>query len=618
MHKLRQIFAFVAPYVKPYWGRIVAGVFFGILFGASNGLVLWATKTMLDRLVPPDVLPPDIATATTAQTAGNWFTETAASIQSNILDTLGPWLPMMGVELTTKQIIGGLLVFPLLVGLRGSSKFLGAYCLAWASERVVNDLRVTVFRNLSRLSIPFFNRSSTGDLITRINGDALLLQSCLASGVGHLVAEPVAIVSVFTGLCLIDWQLTLSILVLFPICIIPIVHFGKKARKATGKRVAANIDQSSLAVEMFSGMRVIKAFGLENARVDRFRELSQQLIRQTMKTVRSREIVGPLVETISMIGIGALILYVVHTARSIPDLVVFFTGVIMFYTPIRKLARWHVRIEEASVGVHRLMDILDEKPDILDRTDARPVTGFAQGIEFDGISFAYEDEPVLSQLVLSIPKGTKLGIVGESGSGKSTLINLLFRFHDPDSGAVRLDGHDLRDLSIKGFREQMALVSQEVVLFDLTVAENIALGQTDCTREQVEAAARHAHAHEFIIALPEGYDTRIGERGVTLSGGQRQRLAIARAFVRDAPILVLDEATAALDSKAEGEVQAAIDRLSKNRTVLCVAHRLSTLRSMDRIIVLSRGGIIEEGGFDEMLAKEGVFSGLARAQGITA
>jgi subfamily B ATP-binding cassette protein MsbA len=564
------------------------------------------------------VLPPDIATATTAQTAGNWFTETAASIQSNILDTLGPWLPMMGVELTTKQIIGGLLVFPLLVGLRGSSKFLGAYCLAWASERVVNDLRVTVFRNLSRLSIPFFNRSSTGDLITRINGDALLLQSCLASGVGHLVAEPVAIVSVFTGLCLIDWQLTLSILVLFPICIIPIVHFGKKARKATGKRVAANIDQSSLAVEMFSGMRVIKAFGLENARVDRFRELSQQLIRQTMKTVRSREIVGPLVETISMIGIGALILYVVHTARSIPDLVVFFTGVIMFYTPIRKLARWHVRIEEASVGVHRLMDILDEKPDILDRTDARPVTGFAQGIEFDGISFAYEDEPVLSQLVLSIPKGTKLGIVGESGSGKSTLINLLFRFHDPDSGAVRLDGHDLRDLSIKGFREQMALVSQEVVLFDLTVAENIALGQTDCTREQVEAAARHAHAHEFITALPEGYDTRIGERGVTLSGGQRQRLAIARAFVRDAPILVLDEATAALDSKAEGEVQAAIDRLSKNRTVLCVAHRLSTLRSMDRIIVLSRGGIIEEGGFDEMLAKGGVFSGLARAQGITA
>jgi len=613
MHKLRQIFAFVAPYLKPYWGRIVAGVFFGILFGASNGLVLWATKTMLDRLVPPGA-----AMATTAKTAGNWFTDTAAAIQENILITLDPWLPRMGDELTMMQIIGGLLVFPLLVGLRGSSKFLGAYCLAWASERVINDLRVTVFNNLSRLSIPFFNRATTGDLITRINGDALLLQTCLTSGVGILVSEPVAIISIFTGLCLIDWELTLGMLVLFPICVIPIVYFGKKARKATGKRVAANIDQSSLAVEMFSGMRVIKAFGLEGARVDRFRELSRQLIRQTMKTVRSREIVGPLVETVSMIGIGALILYVVHTERSMPDLVVFFTGVIMFYTPIRKLARLHVRIEEASVGARRLMNVLDEKPDILERPEARPVTGFERGIEFDDISFAYEDEPVLIGLDLSISKGTKLGIVGESGSGKSTLINLLFRFHDPDLGAIRLDGHDLRDLSIRGFREQMALVSQEVVLFDLSVAENIALGQAGCTRDQVEEAARHAHAHEFITALPKGYDTRIGERGVTLSGGQRQRLAIARAFVRDAPILVLDEATAALDSKAESEVQGAIDRLSKNRTVLCIAHRLSTLRSMDRVIVLSHGKIIEEGNFDELMAQVGVFSGLARAQGITA
>ena len=612
MHKLRQIFAFVAPYIKPYSGRIVAGVFFGILFGASNGLVLWATKTILDRLVPPN----SDGVTPASETPDNWLIETAASIQSDLLIKLDPWLPRMGDELTLLQIIGGLLVFPLLVGFRGSSKFLSAYCLAWASERVVNDLRVAVFQNLSRLSMPFFNRATTGDLITRINGDALLLQTCLASGVSILVSEPVAIISIFTGLCLIDWQLTLCMLVLFPICVIPIVHFGKKARKATGKRVAANIDQSSLAVEMFSGMRVIKAFGLENTQVDRFRELSQQLIRQTMKTVRSREIVGPLVETVSMIGIGALILYVVHTARSMPDLVVFFTGLIMFYTPIRKLARMHVRIEEASVGAQRLIHILDEKPDILEQPKARPVIEFQQNIEFDGVSFAYEDETVVTGLNLKIPKGSKLGIVGESGSGKSTIINLLFRFHDPDAGSVKLDGYDLRDLNIKEFRRQMALVSQEVVLFDLTVAENIALGQTGCTREQIESAARHAHAHEFITALPSGYNTRVGERGVTLSGGQRQRLAIARAFIRNAPILVLDEATAALDSKAEGEVQSAIDQLAKNRTVICVAHRLSTLRSMDRIIVLSRGGLVEDGGFAELLAKGGVFSGLAKAQGI--
>ena len=483
MHKLKHIFTFIAPYVKPYWGRLLAGLFFGVLFGASNGLVLWATKTLLDRLDPQTVAETATETAEVAE-PGNWFTETAASIQTSVIGTLDPWLPRMGDDLTWMQIVGGMLVFPLLVGFRGSTKFLGAYCLAWASERVINDLRVAVFRNLSRLSIRFFNKSTTGDLITRINGDALLLQTCLSSGVGHLVAEPVAVISVFTGLCLIDWQLTMGVLVLFPICVVPIIYFGKKARRATRRKVEANVNQSSLAVEMFSGMRVIKAFGLEGMRVDRFRELSQQLIRQTMKTVRSREIVGPLVETVSMIGIGALILYVVYTNRSIPDLVVFFTGVLMFYTPIRKLARWHVQIEEASVGAQRLMNVLGEKPDILEQAEPRPVKSFEQGIGWHGISFAYEEEEVLTDFNLTVPKGTKLGIVGESGSGKSTLINLLFRFHDPDAGAIKLDGHDLRDLSIPDFRSQMALVSQEIVLFDLTGAENIALGQAGCPREQ--------------------------------------------------------------------------------------------------------------------------------------
>ncbi len=263
------------------------------------------------------------------------------------------------------------------------------------------------------------------------------------------------------------------------------------------------------------------------------------------------------------------------------------------------------------------MNVLAEKPDILEQTEPKQFKTFEKDIQWRGVSFAYEEEQVITDFHLSVPKGTKLGIVGESGSGKSTLINLLFRFHDPDAGSIRLDGYDLRDLRITDFRQQMALVSQEVVLFDLTVAENIALGQEGCNRKEVEDAARHAHAHEFIVSLPDGYDTRIGERGVTLSGGQRQRLAIARAFVRNAPILVLDEATAALDSKAETEVQDAIDRLSENRTVLCVAHRLSTLRSMDKIIVLSQGKTIEEGTFKELLDKGGIFFGLAKAQGIT-
>jgi len=264
------------------------------------------------------------------------------------------------------------------------------------------------------------------------------------------------------------------------------------------------------------------------------------------------------------------------------------------------------------------MHILHQQPSVKDPVEPKPLRGFQRGIALENVSFSYGHEPVLKNLTLELPRGKKLGVAGESGSGKSTLVNLLFRFFDPTAGTIRIDGLDLREVACADLRTLMALVSQDVVLFDMTVAENIALGKSGATRAEIEAAAKAAFAHEFIAAMPQGYDTRVGERGVTLSGGQRQRLCLARAFVRNAPILVLDEATASLDSKAEAEVQAAIDRLAERRTVIAVAHRLSTLAAMDRIVVLAEGRLVESGGFDELLRRGGVFADMAARQGIFA
>ena len=294
----------------------------------------------------------------------------------------------------------------------------------------------------------------------------------------------------------------------------------------------------------------------------------------------------------------------------------FLTGMFLLYNPVKKIAGINIMFHETSVGVDRLIKLLREQPTVKDMTTARRVTKFTSELSFEHVSFSYGNQLVVQDVDIVIKRGFKLGVAGESGSGKSTLANLIFRFYDPTHGRITLDGVDLREITIHDLRQLMALVSQDIVLFDNTVAENIAYGRSGATRTEVEQAAQQAYAHEFIMQLPHGYDTRIGERGITLSGGQRQRLSIARAFVRNAPILVLDEATAALDSQAEAEVQKAIDHLAENRTVISIAHRLSTLRTSDQIIVLSQGRIIEAGSFSDLVSCGGVFSGMAQRQGI--
>jgi len=453
-------------------------------------------------------------------------------------------------------------------------------------------------------------------MITRVNVDTLNLHRALKVGSEDMIKQSATVVAVLVSLFVADWKLTMFTLVFLPVCLFPLVVLGKKARRASREGRRASVSQNSLLIELLSNIRVIKAFSLENVQMRRYRDYAKQLVHHGMKGVQAKEMVNPAIEVISMFGLGGLIIYIFWSHQTVPDLVGFLTGLMLFFLPVKKLAAIHILFEQAEVGIERLMDILKEQPTVKEPATPSKVPDFKSGIVLENVSFSYGDRTVLSGIDLKIPRGFKLGVVGESGSGKSTLVNLLFRFYDPTGGAIKIDGLDLREASLVELRQQMALVSQEIVLFDSTVAENIQFGKLGATQAEIEAAARAAFAHDFIMQLPQGYETRIGERGVTLSGGQRQRVAIARAFIRNAPILVLDEATASLDSQSEAEVQTAIDKLEENRTVVCVAHRLSTLVPMDHIIVLSAGKIIETGGFDELLQKGKAFAAMAARQGI--
>ncbi len=603
LHYIIDILRFGAPYLRRYWLALAAGVWFSIVFGLSNGALVWGTKTILERLSPQSM--------TAAATGGGSQPE---RVTFRVVD---PWLPRVGREIDARQVVGGLLFLPLLVGLRGLSRYFSAWAMASLSENVVNDLRCDVLRKLQSLSMDYFNRSTMGDLLMRVNGDTAALNQCLSVGFTDSITGSFSMIGIVITLCLIDWKLTLASMVLTPLCLIPISTLGARARNAAAVGTAARISQSSLLVEMLSGIRIVKALNLETEQTQRFREFSKELVRSSVKGVRAREQINPIIETFSMLGLGLLIIYVFFSHRTTPEMVAFLSGMLLFFVPVKKLAALHIVLQESKIGVDRLAQILAEKPTVKEKPDARPLPGFSSAIRFRDVSFAYQTQAVLEHVDLEIRRGTKTGIAGENGSGKSTLMNLLLRFYDPTSGSVEMDGIDLRDVRVADLRNLIGLVSQEVVIFDQSIADNIACAKPGATQPEIESAARLAGCHEFIMQLPAGYQTRVGERGVLLSGGQRQRISIARAFVRNAPIIILDEATASLDARAEAEIQAAVDRLEEDRTVICVAHRLSTLASMDWIVVLFAGRIIEEGTYRQLLSADGPFAHMARQQGIS-
>ncbi|MBL9138889.1 MAG: ABC transporter ATP-binding protein [Verrucomicrobiales bacterium] len=627
MKQFLAILRFGAPYLRRYRARISLGIVLGIIYGVSNGAALWGARMVFERLsgaVPatPAAAQQEAAIATTgdsgatfSELSSNWRSRTAA-VEQAVRSALDDWLPLAGRKPGWREVVGVLTLLPLLMALRGFTGYFSNYFLSWVSERTVSDLRIDIMSRLANLSLEYFSRFRSGDLITRVNTDALTLQVAIGSRMADLVKEPVTILSILGLLILLDPKLTFFVLIFLPICVIPIGRLGKKARAAGRGMATASSQQAGLMVEFLAGIRVVKAFGLEATQLERFQKLARELVSQGMRAMRARELVNPIIELVSALALSTLVLYIAFQGIQFTDLLTFLGGTAILYTPIKRLSQVHVSFVQASVAAERIGQILAEQPTVVDPSSPKTLTAFRREIVFDGVTFAYNDRTVLNDFSLVIPCGQKLGVAGESGAGKSTLVNLLFRFYDPQSGRITIDGVDLRDQLGRDLRRLLALVSQDIVIFDLTVAENIACGRPGVSRAEVEAAARAAFAHDFISALPKGYDTSVGERGVTLSGGQRQRLSIARAFVRNSPILILDEATASLDSQSEREVQSAIERLEENRTVLCVAHRLSTLMGMDRVITLSAGRIVESGPPQELLRQDGPFASMARLQGI--
>ena len=620
MQELRDIWAFGLPYLRPYMFRFVAGVALGIVFGMSNGLFVVSVDSLFTRLTQPAVTANTPIAATAQEPKGlagiktkvsGWWRETAGPLGDALL-------PRIGHPMTWLQAVGAFSLLPLVMFLRCLASYLSTYCLTWVSARVNRDMQVAALRKAQELSLAYFLKRPAADTYSRISGDTKVLYDSMTNGFIDTIREPFAILSIVLAMVWIDWKLTLISVLLLPLVIGPVVIGGRRVRWLMKNSVTAGILQVGYLLEALQSVRIVKAYGMESRQLAKFRALADQMANMSVKLAQTRNLLNPLIEILCMLGVGLLIVVVFATRTEASSLVSFLTALMLAPLSIKRIANLHLTLTQAGISINRLKEFYEESPSVPEPNHPRPLRAFQKGMAVENLSFSYGHQLVLRNVSLQIPKGKKIGLAGESGSGKSTLINLLMRFYDPTHGRILFDGHDLRDYASADLFRQMALVSQDVVLFDTTAAENIGFGREEASRGEIERAARQAQAYDFIRQMPQGFDSPLGERGQLLSGGQKARIAIARAFVRNAPILVLDEPTAALDSRAEAEIQSAIDSLEEGRTVICIAHRLSTLANMDEIVVLDHGQIVERGTFEELLRAKRHFAKMAEQQRLTA
>jgi subfamily B ATP-binding cassette protein MsbA len=465
-------------------------------------------------------------------------------------------------------------------------------------------------------SAGFFARRSTGQLLSRITNDVGQVQHVVAETIGDLLQESLALVGYGVLLFYYDARLALVCITAAPIVVYPLAQLGRRLRKTSRRSQEALEHLSHVAAESFSGHRIVKAFGAEAREASRFASASSQLYRTSMTVTSIVSILPPLMELLGGFAIAGALYYgsreIAAGRLTTGEFTAFIAALLLMYGPVKKLSRVNASLQQAIAAAERVFEVLDRHTEVIEKPGAAPLPPFRRVLEFDEVVFTYDDghgRPILRGVSFTAQAGQMIAIVGRSGAGKTTLVNLIPRFYDVTSGAIRIDGTDVRDVALASLRAQVGIVTQETVLFDDTIARNIAYGRPDATRDAIEAAARAAHAHEFIQGLPEGYETPIGERGQRLSGGQRQRLAIARALLKDSPLLILDEATSSLDTESEHLVQEALVNLMKNRTSLVIAHRLSTIRRADAILVMDRGRIVEVGRHDDLLARSGSLYG---------
>ena len=564
----------ILSYIKPYMHRLIFAMFCTIMAAAGNLYIPWIIKDMIDEV---------------------------------LADKNGTMLNWIAASIIAIFIVRGLFWY-------GQN-----YLMSYVGQSVIIDIRAAVFKKLQRLSVSFYDKNKTGTIMSYVTNDVNALQSAMVENTIEMITEGFILIGSVVAMIYLDWRLTLFTVCTFPVVLWFMEFFGKKIRKTGGRIQECTADITSVLQESVAYARVIKSFVREDYEVDRFDVENKANFRANMKNAQLMATLTPVVELVAAIGVTMIIWYggnnVINGTITAGSLVAFLTYAVNISNPIKRLTRVIGNIQKALAAAQRVFMIIDMPEEIAESRDAKQLPEVSGKVEFQNVSFAYNDKGnVITDLSFSVKPGEVIAIVGPSGAGKSTIANLLPRFYDVNKGDIKIDGHSVREVTLDSLREQVGIVPQETMLFNGSVYNNILYGRLDATKEEIEAAAKAANAHDFIMQLTDGYETKLGDRGVNLSGGQRQRIAIARAILKNPRILILDEATSALDTESERVVQEALDRLMVGRTSFVIAHRLSTVKNADKILVLEKGNLVESGTHDELLALDGLYAHLYKIQ----
>lgn len=572
-------------YLRPYRFRFGLGILFGALFGAVQALMIFDVKFVTAAV----------------------FSEGKVKLDPRLLE----WFPSLA-KLEVGNGLGVLILIcasiPAIMLLRGACSYLNSYFMLWVSVRVLDDIRKEAFRHALAQSLEFFNKSKTGELVQTVFNQTRMAQQALTTISGDIVKQPISIVAALGTLFYLDWRFTLMSFVIFPFCLLPVVLVSRKVRKA-GAREEEEAGQLMVIMhEAFAGVRVVKTHAREDYESARFNAANAQIMQFIMRWRKAMELAGPLVETIASLGIAAALLWAWHYNLGFDKFIALTGGMVLLYPAFKSLSRIYLTMQKCLASTTKVFELLDRPPAIQDIPGAQPLRPVNGEIIFENVTFGYgTDRVAVSGINLTIAAGSTCALVGASGAGKSTILALLQRLYEAQSGTIRIDGQDIREVTQASLRENIATVSQDTFLFHDTIASNIRYGRLEASEADVETAATQAFAHGFILEQPDGYGTVIGDKGCLLSGGQQQRLSIARALLKNAPILLMDEATSALDTESEKQIQAALETLTTGRTVIAIAHRLSTILKADQIVVMEGGAIKEVGTHQVLFAQSGYY-----------
>ncbi len=623
----------ILSYVKPYWYFMAGAMVCMACFAVTSSATVWVALPFLQTLFGQETVQTDGAgpTGPTGPTGQAGQFDLAQDSANRLEQRTG----MTGLRESLKERTSDLirrptrqatlerlcLIILFILLLKNISSYLQAYLMAFAENGVIKDLRNHLYIHLHRLSLSFFHRERTGELISRVSYDVMKINGTISAAFGTLIKEPMLVAVYLAILLILSWQLTLVSLVLLPFSVLVITMVGRRLRRSSTASQEAMADLTSTLQETVSGVRVVKAFNMEAFEISKFKRQTHHYFRTLLRLTHMHNLASPITEILGSV-VGLAILW--YGGRQVlegdllapEDFLTFFLALFSMMKPVKELGQVHNRIQEGIAAADRVFSILDTAPEITDARDAAPLPRLRREIRFNRVTFRYDQaaESALEDIDLVVRSGETVALVGPSGGGKSTLVDLVARFYDPTGGRIEIDGKDLRSVTVASLREKMGIVTQDVILFNDTVRNNIAYGVEDMPRDRIRSAAAAANADAFIEQLPDGYDTFLGERGVRLSGGQRQRIAIARAILKDPQILIFDEATSSLDTESELLVQEAIDRLMKGRTALVIAHRLSTVQKADRVVVVDRGRIVQTGVHGSLIREDGLYRKLYNLQ----